>query len=240
MELKSKLIELIERACEEEQMLFDKLSEDERSVAGEPDRWSPKDVIAHLAGWKARLAENLAAAAGGETPVRYDDFEAVNAREFEENRDRSWSEVLGKAAEACRQLVEQVEARSEGELRGRETLPWQGDWPLWRLIVGSGYIHPMAMHLGPIYIERGEKEYATELQEEAAKLLWELDDSGSWQGLVRYNLACQYALAGETERAIEELREALELNPGLTGWSKEDPDFVCIREEPGYLALYTE
>ena len=111
-------MELIERAFEEQQALFDGLSEDEQSVVGEPDQWSPKDVIAHSAGWKARLAENLAAAAGGGTPVRLDDTEAVNAREFEENRDRSWSEVLEKAAEACRQLAEQVEARSEGELRG--------------------------------------------------------------------------------------------------------------------------
>lgn len=240
MELKSKLIELVERAFQEERTLYDKLSEAERSVVGQPDRWSPKDVIVHLAGWKARLAGNLVMAANGGTPVRYDDFEAVNAKEFEENRDRSWSEVLEMAAEACQQLIEQVEARSEDELRGTETLPWQGDRPLWRLIVGNGYMHPMAMHLGPIHIERGEKEYATELQEEAAKLLWELDESESWQGLVRYNLACHYALVGEVERAIEELGEALELNPGLTEWSKEDPDLASIREEPGCLALYAE
>lgn len=238
MKLKTKLIGLIERAFEEEQALFARLSEDERSVRGEPNRWSPKDVIAHPAGWKARMAENLAAAALGKTPVRYDDFEAVNAKEFEELRDRSWSEVLEKAADACRRLVEEVEKRGEAELRGTETLPWQEDRPLWRLIVGNGYIHPITMHLGPIYIERGEKKYATELAEESAKLLGELDESGSWQGTVRYNLACHYALAGERERAIEGLREALELNPGLTEWSKEDLDFASIREEADYLALY--
>ncbi|MDY6877961.1 MAG: ClbS/DfsB family four-helix bundle protein [Chloroflexota bacterium] len=240
MELKSKLVELIESAFKEEQTLFDNLSEDERSVAGEPDRWSPKDVIAHLSGWKTRLAENLAAAASGGTVVRYADFEAVNAKEFEERRDWSWSKVMEEAAEACQQLVEQVEARSEDELRGTETLPWQEDRPLWRLIVGNGYIHPVAIHLSPIYIERGEKKYATELQEEAANLLGELDESASWQGTLRYNLACHYALLGETERAIKELEEALEMNPGLIEWSKEDSDLASIREEPGYLALCAE
>jgi len=94
MELKSKLIELIKHASEEEQALFARLSEDERAVRGEPDRWSPKDVIAHLAAWKTRLAENLAAAARGETPVRDEDYEAVNAKVFELNQDRSWSEIL--------------------------------------------------------------------------------------------------------------------------------------------------
>ncbi len=240
MELKSKLVELIERASQAEQALFDRLSEDERAVRGEPDRWSPKDTIAHLAAWKMRLAENLAAAARGEAPVRYEDYEAVNARDFEENRDRSWSEILDQATAASRRLAEQVEKTSEAELRGTETLPWQGERPLWRVIVGTGTIHPLAMHLGSLLLERGDEEYATELQEKTARLLWELDDSQSWQGLARYNLACHYALAGETETAIEKLSEALELNPELTEWSKEDADLASIREEPGYMALYTE
>jgi tetratricopeptide (TPR) repeat protein len=239
MELKSKLIELIEHTSQEEQALFARLSEDERAVRGEPDRWSPKDTIAHLAAWKTRLAEDLAAAARGETPVRDEDFEVVNARVFELNRDRSWSEILEEAAKASQQLVEHVERTSEAELRGTETLPWQGDRPLWRVMVGTGTIHPLAMHLGPLLIERGEKEYATQLQEEAAKLLSELDESQSWQGTVQYNLTCHYALAGETETAIGKLREALELNPELTEWSKEDADLASLREEPGYKALYT-
>lgn len=240
MEFKSKLIELIERAYQEERTLIARLSEDERSALGAPDRWSVKDVIVHLAGWKARLAENLAAAASGETPVRYDDFEAVNAQEFEEHRYRPWPEVMEMAAAAHRQLIEQIEVRSEDELRGTETLPWQGNRPLWQLILGNGYTHPMAIHLSPIYIERGEREYATAVQEEAAKLLAELDEGQSWQGTVRYNLACHYALIGETVRAIEELGQALELNPGLVEWSKQDSDLKSIREEPGYLALYAE
>jgi hypothetical protein len=75
VELKSTLIELIEHASKEEQALFARLSEDERAVRGEPDRWSPKDTIAHVAAWKTRLAESLAAVARGETPVRDEDFE---------------------------------------------------------------------------------------------------------------------------------------------------------------------
>jgi tetratricopeptide (TPR) repeat protein len=239
MELKSKLMELIEHASKEEQALFAKLSENERAVRGEPDRWSPKDTIAHLAAWKTRLAEDLAAAARGETPVRNEDFEVVNVQIFEENRDQSWSDILKEATEASQQLAAQVKNRSEAELRGTDTLPWQEGRPLWRLIVGTGTIHPMAMHLCPLLLERGDKEYATQLQKEAAKLLSELDESESWQGIVRYNLACHYALAGETETAIEKLREALELNPELIEWSKEDSDLSSIREEPGYVALYT-
>jgi tetratricopeptide (TPR) repeat protein len=238
MELKSKLIELLERALAEERALFARLPEDERARRGEPDRWAPKDVIVHLAGWKERLAANLAAAGRGETPLRNDDYEAVNAREFEDNRDRSWPEVLAKAEEACRHLTEQVEVRSEAELMGTDTLPWQDERPLWRLIAGTGTMHPLGIHLGPLYLELGETKVATELQEETARLLGELDESEDWRGLICYNLACHYAVAGASERAIGELCRALELNPGLTEWSKEDPDLVSIRDRPGYLALY--
>jgi tetratricopeptide (TPR) repeat protein len=240
VELKSELIELLKLVSKGEQTLYDTLTEDERSIVGEPDRWSPKDVIVHVAGWKRRLAENLAAAGAGETPVRQEDYEAVNAAEFEENRHRSWPEVLQMAAEASRQLVEQVEARSEEELRGTETLPWQQDRPLWRLIVGIGCVHPLAYHLGPIYLERGEVERATEMQEEVARRLSELDPADAWQGAVLYNLACHYALAGDRRGAIERLGKALELTPELTEHSKEDPDLACLREESAYLELYGE
>jgi tetratricopeptide (TPR) repeat protein len=240
MELKAKLIELVERASAEEQALLAKLSEDERSAPGRPDRWGPKDVMVHLAGWKARLAENLAAAASGGKLERYDDYLAVNAREFIEYQHRPWPEVLERAAEARRQLIEQVQARSEAELRGTQTLPWQGDRPLWRYVVGNGFIHPIAMHLAPMLVERGEQAYATELQEQAARLLGELDESKDWQGVVRYNLACHYALMGETHSAIEKLAQAFELNPTLVQASKQDSDLVSIRDEPGYRALCAE
>jgi hypothetical protein len=238
MEIKSKLIELIDRMSREEQALFNKLSEAERSTLGKSDRWSPKDVIIHIAGWKMRLVENLIAVGRGETPLRYENYESVNAKYFEENRERPWSEVLEQAKEASRQLVEQVELRSEDELQSAETLPWQEGRPLWRLIVGNGCIHPLSMHLCPLYIERGDKAYASALQEEIGKLLQELDEGGNWQGLLRYNLACHHALMGETKYAIDVLEEALRLNPDLIAWSKEDPDLASIRKEAGYQKLY--
>ena len=239
MELKSKLVELVERASAEEQARLAKLSEDERATPGRSDRWGPKDVIAHLAGWKARLAENLAAAASGGKLERYDDYLAVNAREFIEYQHRPWPEVLARAAEAHRQLIEQVQARSEDELRGTQTLPWQGERPLWRYIVGNGFVHPI-MHLGPMLTERGEPAYATELQEQAATLLRKLDESKDWQGVVQYNLACHYALIGETDYAIEKLAQAFELNPTLVQASRQDSDLASIHNEPGYRALCPE
>jgi len=235
MVLKSKVIELLRRADGEERALFARLSENEHSMRGEPDRWSPKDVIAHLAAWKEREVENLVAADRGEKHVGYDDFEAINARDFEEYRDKSWSKILEKVTAVNERLVEQVEVRSESDLKAI----WHGERRYWQSIVGTGYTHPV-MHLGQVYAELGDTEYATNLQEEAARELSGLDDSQRWQGVVRYNLACHYALVGEKGKAIAGLREALELNPELTEWSKQDTDFASIRDDPGYKALYEE
>jgi tetratricopeptide (TPR) repeat protein len=233
MTLKEKLVALMESIDAEEQVLFGNLSEEERSVEGKADAWSPKDVVAHLAAWAERAAGNLEAAARGEPLVRYDDYEELNARDFELYRDLPWGEVLEKAEAANMLLIEQIELRSDAELMAALT----EERTVWRSIVGTGYTHPV-IHLGGIYLSLGDAEYATGLQEEGAAVLLDLDDSAEWQGTVRYNLACHYSLMGDVERAISGLKEALELNPGLTEWSKEDPDFHCIREEPGYLALY--
>ena len=77
-----------------------------------------------------------------------------------------------------------------------------------------------------------------EMYQSMSSLLADLDDSPDWQGNIHYNLACCYSLARQKEKAIRELAEALKLNPALTEWSQQDPDFDPIRAEPGYQELY--
>ena len=103
--------------------------------------------------------------------------------------------------------------------------------PLWRSIVGNGYIHPV-WHIALLYTEFGAVDRATALYEQMADRLPVLDEDPTWRGTIRYNLACHYALTGQAERAISELRDALELNPGLTEWTQQDPDFASIRDNP--------
>jgi hypothetical protein len=65
-----------------------------------------------------------------------------------------------------------------------------------------------------------------------------LDDGPEWQGTIRYNNACSFSLLGDKETAIQELRQALKLNPGLIEWSKQDSDLDPIRGEAAYQALF--
>jgi len=239
MGMKGKLLSLFQHAYEQEQAFVSRLSDEERSAVGAPDRWSAKDLMAHIAAWKERLVQNLEAVAQGRAPVRYQDFDRINAEDFKVHRDLPWTEVLAWSERVHAALMERIQAMSEDDLLDTGVFPWQEDRPLWRLVAGTEYIHPI-LHLAQYYTERGDVPRATELQEEAADRLAQLDDSPTWQGVVRYNLACHYSLSGQKEKAIQGLREALRLNPDLTEWSKEDPDFAPIRQEPEYQALYAE
>ena len=73
MDIKAKLVDLLQRAREEERTFFASLSNDERSAVGTPECWSVKDVVAHVAEWKARMGQRLVAARRNETPPKYDD-----------------------------------------------------------------------------------------------------------------------------------------------------------------------
>ena len=237
MEIKAKLVDLLQRAHEEERTFFASLSNDECSAMGTPECWSVKDVVAHLAEWKARMGQRLAAARRNETPPKYDDVDKANSEIFEQYRHQPWNDVLKALERAHGELVEQTRAMLEDDLVDAERFPWQEGRPLWRSIVGSGCSHPV-QHLAQLYLERGERDDATRIQETAAEWLASLDDSPGWQGVTIYNLACHYALCGEREKAIAKLGEALQLNPDLVEWSKQDPDLASIREEPAYRSLY--
>jgi len=237
MEIKTKLIDLVERTSELERGLVSTLTDEERATIGEPERWSIKDQIAHCAAWNERLAKNISAALQGITPSREEDYEQVNSEIFEENREKAWEAVEAYSEGVYRELIEGVRSIPEKNFSGGELLPWQSGRELWKLVVGTSYTHPLT-HFSQAYIEKGRMELALEIQEEMGRSLSELDDSPSWLGVSQYNLACFYSLSGQKEKAISGLRESLRLNSELTDWSKQDPDFDSIREEPEYLAIY--
>ncbi len=237
MEHKAKLLELLEKAYEEEKAYVVGLTEEERSRVGTLEQWSAKEVIAHNAAWKKRMAENLLAVSQGRAPQRTEDYNRENELLFEEHRSKTWEEVKELAEEAYRALMERVAGLGEEELSSSEVLPWQEGNPLWRLIAGNGGNHPF-IHLSGYYQKRGQTQRAALLIGKMARSGADLDASPIWQGVVRYNLACHYSLMEQKQKAIAELREALQLNPGLEDWSKQDPDLEPIRGEPEYQLIY--
>jgi tetratricopeptide (TPR) repeat protein len=239
MKIQSRILDLLERAYELEQELVSTLTEEERAVIGKPERWSVKDQIAHCAAWNERLAKNISTALQGVTPSREEDYEQVNQEIFETNRAKVWGEIMDYSKAVNRELIEVVHSIPEISFSEGELLPWQSGRELWKLIIGTSYNHPLT-HFSQAYIEKDNMDLALKVQEEMAGALLELDDSPSWLGVSKYNLACFYSLSGQKEKAISGLKESLHLNPELIDWSKQDPDFDPIRKEPEYLAIYDE
>ena len=234
--LKATLIHLIEQALREEKALVAELTSAERCAEGTPEDWSAKDTVAHVGEWKARLGRSLDA----DEPDRQSapgEIDAVNAGIFEQNRDLTWSDVLGLLCRGSADLVERVQMLSEASLICDHPPGGPTSEPIWRRIVGGACIHPLT-HISQLRISRGQSHLAVCLIETMVESLAPLGDSPCWRGELLYDLACTCALAGESGRAVDLLAEALRLQPELIDWSRSDPDFAAIRLEPAYQALY--
>jgi len=238
MERKMLLLDLLKQAHKMEIDFADALSGQERARIGTLEDWSAKDLISHITARKALMADGLLAVSESRSPIGSEDLDHENAILFEEYHDKTWDEVLSLAADTFQRVVARIESFGEQELaRCEKFFPWQGERPLWRLIVGSGCIHPIG-HMAEFHRNRGGRKQAGEMIGKIARSMAGLDDSPVWQGAVKYQLACHYSLLGARAEAIRELQESLVLNPGLTDWSKGDPDLEAIRGEPEYQAIY--
>lgn len=236
-QLKAGLIELLGRAQSDQRALLAGMSDDERAVEGTADRWSIKDVVLHIAFWKGSSLERLSAAVRGETPAEQDHFEQVNARVFEQWRDRPWQAVIDESERIFEALVSQVREFDSEALADSNRYAWQNGRSLLRSVTGNGFWHPEA-HIAQCYIDRGELSQATRLQEEITEQLGQYGDQLAPRGEALYNLACFYAISGQTDRALALLPEALRLQPDVREWSKEDPDLISLHGLPAYQALY--
>ncbi len=52
-----------------------------------------------------------------------------------------------------------------------------------------------------------------------------------------YNVACLYALEGQTEKALSCLEEAIGRGFGRKDWIEHDPDLDSLRGDPRFQAL---
>ena len=234
------LTELIEKARADEHAFWDGMSEAQRSAQGTPDHWSAKDITAHVLVWNDRLAADLEAAARDEAPPeRMADFNEANRQIFEANRERSWQDLLEYEEAVYARLVTAVKALNDEVLDDPARFEWTQGRPLWWRVAFTTYFHPLD-HLSHLYIEAGDFEMAEKLQKRVAQDMATLDDTDAWQGTVTYNLGCFYALNDQPQAALDRLRQAFKLNPGLIDWSKEDSDMDSLRELPEFQALYED
>jgi hypothetical protein len=234
--MKRELIELLQKGHQVENEFIAALSDEERNAKGTFENWTAKDCIAHNAYWRKHHADDALSVLAGKTLTEAEE-DQVNKEVYSQYKDQSWEEIEYFVNTGLERMGEAIESLSEADLQRKDFYPWEQGRPFWRDIVTNIYTHPV-IHMSEWHIKRGNPARAAEMYQVMTGLLTSLDDGPDWQGTIRYNNACSFSLLGDKETAINELREALKLNPGLKEWSRQDSDLEPIRAEAGYKALY--
>ena len=229
-DLKKRLLETLVAAQDREREL-EKLVDDVRT---DPERWTAKDHVAHLAHWRRHAAEVLAAVHAGSQPPSAGDVDADNAEVHAANLARPAVEVAEQARASYAQLARAIEDCTEQEL----LLPRPGreQDKVWEVIPGNCHMH-VGEHLVFWYEAQGDDQAAEQAQ------LWTLEiqeaafSDPKSLSFGTYNLACYYARNSRAAEALPHLKRSFELNPDLKEWARQDKDLDRVRDDPALRAI---
>ncbi|HEY7357801.1 MAG TPA: hypothetical protein VH590_15090, partial [Ktedonobacterales bacterium] len=164
-----------------------------------------------------------------ETPPASEDFEQLNPRIFEEQRERPWSAILAEDEQVYDALIDCTQQLSEEDLTSFHRFDWiPNQEPLYSIFMGNWYEHTQ-QHLAQYYLDRNNLPRATHIYETWANRIAQADAPEALKGTVLYNLACFYATHAQLEKAAATLSQALTLAPFLKEWSLADPDLIALR-----------
>ncbi|MEM9035924.1 MAG: ClbS/DfsB family four-helix bundle protein [Actinomycetota bacterium] len=127
--------ELLDAAAAEYRRLLevvDGLPADRREVPGACDRWSVKDLLAHLDAWhELFLGWESVGARGGrsEMPapgVRWSETPELNARIHEQTADDPWDDVVARLDDSHRRVIAVIGGYDEAYLFTKRRFAWTG------------------------------------------------------------------------------------------------------------------
>ncbi len=98
---------------------------------------------------------------------------------------------------------------------------------------------PTYVGLGWCYKRTGQLHKAIESLEEAEQVA-RSHDIPSHLALILYNLACYHSLAGDKEKMLGRLREALSIDDEYRRSVADETDFDPFRHDPAFVALVSE
>ncbi len=232
----SALLALIDRAYAAQNAWIASLSDAERELVGTPERWSAKDMLAHVTFWQQVMIDRLNMVGRGETPTLFGDFQPVNERVFAERNALPWQQVLDEAAAAYAAASEHVRTFDTATLTERDRFAWNHNEPLVSNVLSNSYWHPLE-HAARFSIERGDSAGAIALMDDAIVNQAALAVFPHDRATALFNLACLYATNGLPAQALALLPESLALRPDLIEWSKQDSDLDSIRDTPEFQEL---
>lgn len=234
MDRKDALINLLEKMVEIKNALTAKAGA-ELGRNGTYETWSPKDMFGHIIEWFAKDLQHIKDFPAVVPSLDVHSLDELNIPIFEKYKSLSWAEIDKLFEETYTEAITMV--RTTSHLEENLVRSNGSESPIWRTIAGHGYSHPLS-HIADYYRKSGDVQTAIQLWENSIVDQALVGTEDAWIGDGHYNLACIFALCGETEKAIVSLTQALSLNPKLSEHSKTDTDLQSIRSEAGYRALY--
>ncbi|GCE19866.1 TPR end-of-group domain-containing protein [Dictyobacter kobayashii] len=222
------LLELLRQAQSSQNAFFQALPAAELNNIGEPDYWSAKDHVAHLTFWRQRLVLKLQALLCQEPQPESLNFEQINPVVFEENRYRSWSEILSESDQVYINLITIAGQLTEEDLTAFNRFDWvHGGEPLYTSFMGNCYEHTQ-IHLSYYLSERHELERAQEIYEIWTSRVVDAEVPETLKGYMLYNLACFYATHTQLEKVVPTLQQAFALYPATREFARTDSDLVAL------------
>jgi tetratricopeptide (TPR) repeat protein len=229
-DLKKKLLQTLVASQDRESEL-DKLSDD---IRPDPERWTAKDHLAHLAHWRRYAAQVLTAVRTGTAAPHVDDEDGLNAEVQAANRDRPAEAIKEDARASYAELARAVDDCSDEDLL--KPRPGQESAAVWEVVPGNGHQH-LGEHLGFWYEAQGDDKAAEQAQ------LWTLEvheaafTEPKRRAFGAYNLGCYYARHGRVQEALPHLKRSFELQPDLKEGARTDKDLDTVRDDPEVHAI---
>jgi hypothetical protein len=185
--LAGELRRAIEEAQAEETRFAAALPERERKASGTHEQWSAKDLVAHTAAAKGRLAAALEDAAVG----RHPSLEHDEADVYAANAAASWSDIEARAEAAAESLLEQLSALCDRRLTDRSAFGWLDGRSIGAVAIGYAVTHPLT-HLADFREQHAGREAGAATRARLIEILESLPDELHDAG-TRENLAAARA-----------------------------------------------
>jgi hypothetical protein len=230
------MIELLRAARDAERDLYAMLDPELRDAAGTIGDWSAKDVLAHLAAWRAVEARRLEATARGlpapaEDPPYDAPVDDANARLHAERAGHTWDDVDREADASTDALAGAITRSSHDVLCECDGAVVVG-------IGSSGSNHAIG-HLMDVVALVDEPSAVARYEaflEDVERILAHRHLRPRDSGIMLYNIACHRALSGDLDEARRLLRIALTQHRPLMEFATDDPDLSALRDELPALA----
>lgn len=227
--LQADLVAMLYAMRDAERDLFAQVPAGTREAAGTIGDWSPKDVLAHVAAWRAIEARRLEARAGvanpehDTDPATTDPIDESNATLQGRHAAWSWEAVVGEANASVDALIGAIGLSSSDVLCECDDGSVAG--------IGANGVNHAVGHLPEIADLVGGRPRFDGFASEVETILMRGHLPPRDSGVILYNIACARALSGELDDARRLLAAAFARRHDLAELAKDDPDLIALHDE---------